>query len=299
MGRLHARAVARRAAAFGDVQLAWVVDRHPARAAAVAEEHGARAAEAIEAVASELDVAVVAVPTASHVEVAEGLLAAGVDLLVEKPMAPDHAAARALAERAVSAGRVLAVGHSEWFNPAIVAARDRVAEAERVEIVREAPASDRGRDLDVVQDLMLHDLDWLARVCTAELRLRSVRGRAVSDHIPEQAIAAGRGGDPAYVDEAEVELEMSDGRTARLRASRVAKSRRRFVRVGAGDGTDAATIELEATSSTGREPLDLAWADFLSACEERGRPTNDAAVGVAAVEQVEAIQRRLRSAEGR
>ncbi len=307
MGQLHARAIARRAASRGDVELAWTLDHHPARSEAVARAYGGRVGRTLDEIAAGIDVAVVAVPAVDHVEVSGCLLEAGVDVMVEKPMARDWPSARALADRARALGRVLAVGHVEWFNAELERARAAVCEGCRIEVVRAMPASSRGLDLDVVQDLMLHDLDWIARIHGGAVELLRARGSATP--LPaaavegvaagESVVDAGRADDPAYVDEAEVELGLPGGGTATLRASRRARARERSVHVERGGVSLrfdllAFAPAREAEDGEGAEPLDRAWADFLQACSERSVPENDAEAGVAAVALVERVQSALR-----
>lgn len=296
MGRLHARAVARRAASHGDAVLAWTIDRHAARSGDLARTFGGRAGETLSVLPGEVDAAIVAVPTAAHVEVADVLIDAGIDVLVEKPMAPEASAARALAARADAAERTLAVGHAEWFNPAVVRAREAAVSADAIEVVRHAECARRGLDLDVVEDLMLHDLDWLGRSQAAAPRVCSAIGsRAPRGDLPPAA----RADDPAYVDEAEVELELADGRPARLRASRVATTRRREVRLRRGAAQERIDLLDARDAGAHPEPLDLAWADFLAARSQHRPPTNDARAGIAALALVEAIQAQLRAGGGR
>ena len=160
MGRLHARAVARRAAEIGDCRLAGVLDRHTARSERVASEFGAPPLSVGD---FEAEAAIVAVPTGEHAGVAGPLLDRGIDVLVEKPMTGTAKGARSLLERARSTGRILAVGHTEWWNPVWARALDAAGKPERIRVERFHPPTDRGLDIDVVQDFMLHDLDCVRR----------------------------------------------------------------------------------------------------------------------------------------
>jgi predicted dehydrogenase len=302
MGQLHARAILRRAETCGDVELAWTIDHRLERSEAVAEACGGFAGTELEKALPGLDAAVVAVPTAAHVEVAERLLDAGVDVMVEKPMAGNVLAARALADRARSLGRVLVVGHAEWFNTELERARSAVSEGCEVFVVRAMPRSVRGLDIDVVQDLMLHDLDWLARIHGGEVQLLSASGTKAPPLVgSEPQLDGARRFDPAYVDEAEVALSLPGGGRAWLRASRCAAGRERSVRVereGASLHFDLLASRADASEGgavkVGPEPLDRAWADFLAACDGNGAPENRAEVGVASIELVERVQRALR-----
>lgn len=159
MGRLHARTVA----AHPDCRLLEVVDVHPERARALGREHGA--AFSGDALTSDAELVIVATPTRSHVDVALPWLADRW-VLVEKPLAPTSADADALVHP-----RCL-VGHSERFHPLL---RDRPA-PHRVEILREAPWTGRGTDLDVIADLLVHDLDLVRRWAGGDVELEEASG---------------------------------------------------------------------------------------------------------------------------
>src|SRR5690606_12496783 len=168
MGRLHAAKAAR--ALPGAATLIGVADRHLERAEALARQlgGGVRAAAEPRALAGAADAAIVAVPTVAHAAVADALLDAGLDLLVEKPIAATLAEAEALVARARAAGRVLQVGHLEWHNPALVAVRGRIRRPRFVEAHRLGPFPGRATDVDVVRDLMIHDLDVVQRLLGEE-----------------------------------------------------------------------------------------------------------------------------------
>lgn len=163
-GRNHCRVVnqSERAA------LAAVVDLDAARAADAARASGAPALTSIEKVAELADAAIVATPTVSHAEVGCRLMEAGLDVLVEKPVAPDLASADRLVETAARCGRVLQVGHLERFNPAVQALAGRVTLPLFFEVHRLSVFSPRSLDIDVVLDLMIHDIDLVLHLTGAE-----------------------------------------------------------------------------------------------------------------------------------
>ena len=136
-----------------------MVDTDPARAAESAALYQAQALTDFRELAGQVDAAIVAVPTTSHEAVARALLAAGIDVLVEKPIAPDMASAARIVEAAVRHGRILQVGHLERFNPAVVELERRVTLPLFFEIHRLNLFSARSLDVDVVLDLMIHDVD--------------------------------------------------------------------------------------------------------------------------------------------
>ena len=282
MGRLHVRTVHAAADRAGDFRLARVFDRHMGRAAALAGEFGAHASEDLARFAAEVDAAVVAVPTRSHFDVSRRLLEGGVDLLVEKPLAMNVAEAEELVDLARRAGSILQVGHVEWYNPSWRQAASRVGELRRIEVERFQRPSRRGLDIDVVNDLMLHDLDWVSRWIAkpvAEIRAENV-----------QRVEA-------RVEAVDVELGFEGGCIATLRASRIHTCLRRMVRFEGERET--ATVSLanadareEASNvpvTPDRDPLACQWDDFIDACRSRASPVNDGNVGLAALRLVEEV----------
>ncbi len=284
MGRLHARTVSQRAALDGDCVLAMVVDRHRGRAQAVAEEFGSHASTELACLLPEVDAVIVCVPTVEHFAVAEFLLEHGRDVLVEKPLATSLAEGERLSDLARQHDRILQVGHIEWYNPAWRDALEVAGVPTTIEVERLNPASDRGLDIDVVQDFMLHDLDWVMRLLGEEIVELKAQGRCV---IHEQ------------LDEAEVEMDFQSGCRVKLRASRVAKTRRRIVRISGSKGSATADlltrrlVGASGTSDPGKDPLAAQWRDFLGSVQRRDPPQADGAVGVAALAIVERVRNAI------
>lgn len=276
MGRRHAATIA----ADPHAQLAVAVDLRPERAAWVAEQFGARPDRIVP---TEVDAVVVATPTACHAEVARPLLDRGVACLVEKPLAPTVAQARELAD-----GRCF-VGHIERFNPAIVAATDLAPQV--VMGRRVAPPTGRSMDVDVVFDLMIHDLDL-------------VLGWGGDERW--QVLDATGLGRP-LVDTATVRLRSSTGRTASLLASRVAEHRERVLHCyerGRYTRLDLARGVVEQWQGRQRTPrripetaedaLTAQWRAFRSAVS--GAPNavaTSSEAGLRAVQLAENIQEAL------
>src|SRR5262249_2520101 len=153
------------------VTLVAVVDTDRARAEAVAAEHGTEALTDARALVGRVDAVSLAVPTVLHAEIGCALLRAGIDLLVEKPIASSAAEADALIEAArsfPSGPRVLTVGHTERYNPAVEALRASVKAPRFVEVHRLGVFSPRSTDIDVVLDLMIHDLDLILEMTGSE-----------------------------------------------------------------------------------------------------------------------------------
>jgi predicted dehydrogenase len=211
-GRNHARVIHESAGA----ELAFVVDTDAGRAAEVAGQYGAQALTDAHEVIGKVDAAVVAVPTTMHERVGCLLLENGIDVLVEKPIAQNLAAASHLIDTAESHGRVLQVGHLERFNPAVVELERRATLPLFFEIHRLNVFSPRSLDVDVVLDLMIHDVDVVLALAKAE----PAEIRAAGVHILSQK-----------VDIANVRLQFPNGCIANLTASRISTERVRKLRL--------------------------------------------------------------------
>ena len=148
-------------------QLCAVVDTDAARAAESAAFYHAEPLADARALAGKVDAAIVAVPTTAHEAVALALIEAGIDVLVEKPIAPDLGAADALVAAAARHGRILQVGHLERFNPAVIELEKRATVPLFFEIHRLNIFSPRSLDVDVVLDLMIHDVDIVLALARA------------------------------------------------------------------------------------------------------------------------------------
>jgi len=293
MGRLHARTLARLAAGGCESRLVGIVDHHLDRAAALAREVGGEIATTGIATAWEdllervdPDVAIVAVPTAGHAELAGLLLARGLDLLVEKPLAADVAEGEQLVARAQRHRRILQVGHVEWYNAAWREAAARVGRLQRIEVERISPIGERGLDVDVVQDLMLHDLDWLTRWV----------GEEVVELRAHETVWKG-----PRLDAVAAELRFRSGIRARLRASRLGLAPRRSARFEGTAGTATADLIARTVDASraggedlptalGPDPLEAQWREFVAAVRGREPPTNDGSVGLAALRLVARVQ---------
>ena len=193
-----------------------MVDIDPARAAEMTAAYGGEALTEYGALAGRVDAAIIAAPTSAHAEVGCRLLEAGMDLLVEKPLAPDLASADRLVAAAEKAGRILQVGHLERFNPAVVELERRATLPLFFEIHRMNLFSPRSLDVDVVLDLMIHDVDVVLALTGAE---------------PEEIRAAGVSILSPKVDIANVRLQFANGCVANLTASRISTERVRKLRL--------------------------------------------------------------------
>jgi predicted dehydrogenase len=197
-------------------ELAGVLDLDPTRAAEAASPYGCTVFSSLEELASRADAAVIATPTLSHTEMGCSLMDLGVDVMVEKPISNTLDGARALVQAAERNGRILQVGHLERFNPAILALEAVMTTPLFFEVHRLSEFSTRSLDVDVVLDLMIHDLDILL---------------ALTGKKPEEIRAAGISILSSKVDIANVRLQFPGGCIANITASRVSTERVRKLRL--------------------------------------------------------------------
>jgi predicted dehydrogenase len=217
-GRNHTRVYKQLEQQGEAVRLLGVVDRDVARADAVAREFGCRSFGSLDQLItthSEVQVASVTVPTVHHLEVARTLMDAGVDVLVEKPVAPTLQEADQLIEKANSGKRIAQVGHLERFNPAVQATIPLITRPMFFEVHRLSVFTPRSLDVDVVLDLMIHDLDIVLSFVHSPVK----EVRAVG--LP---ILSGK------TDIANVRIEFESGCVANFTASRVSTERIRKLR---------------------------------------------------------------------
>ncbi|MGH9321102.1 MAG: Gfo/Idh/MocA family protein [Vicinamibacteria bacterium] len=273
VGSRHARLYAEDPQA----KLVGVVDIDAERARSVAERYGVRAAADVSELRSEIDAASIAVPTVSHLDVAARLLQTGVHVLVEKPMASSLEEAQRLVALAANKGLVLAAGHTERHNPAVQALFRECRDPRFIEVHRLGSFSPRSLDIDVVLDLMIHDLD------------------VVSSLVGEEVLSLEAVGVPVLtprVDIANARLRFANGAVANITSSRVSQDKVRKLRVfereryvsldyqtqeavsyrlmrSGGPRPDIRREDLEVARD---EPLRLELQDFLQAVRNGGRP---------------------------
>ena len=279
-GRHHARVYA----GLPEADLVAVVDRDSRRARQVAAEFGCKALDSFGALDGTIRAASVAVPTVGHEEVAAGLLRQGVDALVEKPIAPDIAAAERLVAAAESLGRLLQVGHLERFNPIVEAATAAATLPLFFEVHRMSPFSPRSLDVDVVLDLMIHDLDIVLALVDSEIGRIDASGLSViSDRT----------------DIANARIQFRNGCVANLTASRVSTERIRKLRFfqpreyvsinyvsrqGVRIALDPANaIQVRPLAPAEGEPLERQIRSFLRCVRDRSRPRVSGSDGLAAL----------------
>lgn len=224
LGRFHAQkyaALAKDASLAGKVEFVGVADASLERAKTVAAELGCQAFESIDellAVAErgKLDAVTIAASTRAHYELTKKFLQAGVHVNVEKPMTSTLEEGEEVVKLAQSRGLVLQVGHVERFNPALIAAKEKLKRPLFIECHRLAPFKPRGVDVDVVLDLMIHDLDVILSLVKSEVVSVSAIGTPVLTPL---------------VDIANARVEFESGTVANITASRVSQSATRKFRV--------------------------------------------------------------------
>jgi len=194
--------------------LVAVADTDAGRAQAAAQQFECEAVTDIAALAGKIDAAVVSAPTTAHAAISCQLLAMGIDVLIEKPIAPNMEEARRINDSAP--GRIVQVGHLEQFNPAVLALRKMVTIPLFFEVHRLSLFTPRSLDVDVVLDLMIHDIDILL---------------ALTGKLPEEIRAAGISILSRKVDIANVRLAFPGGCVANLTASRVSTEQVRKLRL--------------------------------------------------------------------
>ena len=219
MGGLHAEKLAQLSLS-GVLTFAGVCDTDPVRAAEVAQKLGTRVIQRAEELAALADAAIVSVHTSEHARVAALLLDAGVDCLVEKPIATTRAEAKLLVERARARGRILQVGHIERFSRAFRAIRPALRRPRFIEAHRIGPYPARATDVSVVLDLMIHDLDIVAELAGPDAERVEAVGVAVLSKTEDIANAR---------------LKLAGGCIVNLTASRVSLERLRKVRLFQSD----------------------------------------------------------------
>jgi predicted dehydrogenase len=284
LGRLHARVLTE----IADAQVAGFVEPNDGIAAELEASLGLKRFHSVAALAAEVDCAVVATPTTTHFDVARQLLEAGVDVMIEKPITATAEEARTLIELAAKHGRIIQVGHVERYNPAIASVAELVRSSRYVEAERLGVFVPRSLDVDVLLDLMIHDLNLVLSL----LRQKVVDVRAVGVPVLTDK-----------VDMTNVRLELANGAVANLTASRVSQDRVRKQRFFGSDfyiSVDTKEQEVKGyrlveerglrvlkpfdLAVPKKEPLRAENEAFLQCVRTRSRPVVSGEDGLEAVE---------------
>jgi predicted dehydrogenase len=294
LGRHHARILA----AMAGTEMIAVVDTNAQRAAEIAAQYGTRAYTNWQDLVGRVDAVTIAAPTDVHASIAAPLLEHGVHVLVEKPMSATTSEADVLLRLARNGGAVLAVGHTERFNPAVVHAKSLVKDPRFIEVHRLGMFPDRSLDIDVVFDLMIHDLDLVLDMVGSDVD--AVEAVGVPVLTPR-------------VDIANVRLRFANGCIANLTASRISRDRVRKIRFFQRDAyisVDYTAQEVELyrlVPQSGQmpvieggkrdvareEPLKRELDDFVDAIRQRRPPVVTGEQGRAALALAERVVERM------
>lgn len=295
-GKNHARIVHE----LRGVELCGILDTDVTKAELLAQEYSSSAYGSLEEILGTLDAAIVATPTVTHQEVATTLLNAGVDVLVEKPIAATSAAGERLAKLAEERGRVLQVGHLERFNPAVTALENAITIPLFFEVHRLSVFTPRSLDVDVVLDLMIHDLDIVLNL---------------TRETPQEIRAAGISVLSGKVDIANVRLSFASGCVANLTASRVSTEKVRKLRlfqpgeyisidyqkqeairlaIRQNEASPMPGIGFESLKVEHGEPLQLELAAFFDCVRTRQKPHVDGLQASAALRLAEDIAGKIK-----
>jgi predicted dehydrogenase len=297
LGRHHARILS----ALPGVQLTAIVDTNRPRAEEIARAVGAPALFDATELHGLVDAVTIAVPTERHRDVALPFLQAGVPVLVEKPMARSLDEADEMLAAAARAGVALAVGQTERFNPAVEAARPLLVNPRFIEVHRLGTFPERSLDIDVVFDLMIHDLDVVLSLVGADVESIEAVG------VP---VLTGR------VDIANARVKFTNGCIANFTASRISRDRVRRIRFfqpAAYLSIDYAAQKVEVwrlVKGNGSmpsidggelpvvndEPLKRELADFVDAVATRRAPVVDGVQGRRALALASQITQRMAAA---
>lgn len=284
LGRVHARVLSE----MPQADVIGFVDSSDDSADEVTHKLGQRRFPTVAELAREIECAVIATPTSTHAAIAAELLDAGCDVMIEKPVTTTPDEARQLQAQAAAANRIIQVGHVERYNPAIVAMVEHISEPRFIQAERLGVFVPRSLDVDVLLDLMIHDLNLVL----------SLFGREV---VGVQAV-----GVPVLTDKvdiANVRLELDNGAVANLTASRVSSERVRKFRVFGsdsylsadtreqdvkgfrlvqqGEGREIESLDVEFER---KEPIRAELESFFECVADRTRPIVDIADGIAALE---------------
>jgi predicted dehydrogenase len=294
LGRHHARILS----SIEGATLAAVVDTNGPRAAEIAAGVGARAFTNARDILDQADLVSIATPTDTHAEIASLFLDHGIPVLVEKPLARSVDEADAIIRAAARTGTVLAVGHTERFNPAVIAARPAVKDPGFIEVHRLGTFPERSLDIDVVFDLMIHDLDLVLSIVQSEVESLEAVGVPV---LTDRA------------DIANARIRFASGCVANITASRISRDRTRKIRFFQRDayisidcGAKEAevfrlvrhadrrpTIEGGKIAVPDSEPLRHELQDFVDAVRTRRAPLVGGADGRRAVALAAEITERM------
>ncbi len=296
LGSIHAKIYAD----MDDVHLAGVVDINTDTAAGVAQNTGCVAFSDNNELLDKVDAVSIAVPTSIHRRVAEPFLKRGIHVLLEKPIAPDVAQAEAIVHDAEQGGAILQIGHLERFNAGVMTLAELIDDPRFIEVHRLGTFVERATDVDVVTDLMIHDIDIVLTLINSDLKNISAMGVPVVTK---------------HVDIANARLEFANGAIANVTASRVSVRKFRRIRVFARSQYVALNFQnqqieivrpgetkteggfpkviTEQVSVEPRQPLDAELAHFVDTVRQRSTPLVGGREGLQALKIAERVKRKI------
>lgn len=296
LGSIHARIYQR----MPNVNLAAVMDTNTESGSQVAQECDCRFVQNLGDLLDSVDAVSIVVPTSLHREIAEPFLERGIPVLLEKPVAHTLEDARAIVELANRSKTLLQIGHLERFNAGVVRLAAELDRPRFMEVHRLGEFVARATDVDVVTDLMIHDIDIVLSLVPSELRyISAVGARVITDHV----------------DIANARLEFEDGAVVNVTASRVSSKKFRRIRIFAescyialnfedqqidvarpGPRPEAggfAPIISESIQVTPRPPLDAELEDFVDCVRSGRHPVVDGEAGVRALQVAHEVRQRI------
>jgi predicted dehydrogenase len=297
LGRFHALIYSR----LPGVELVGVADTRAEIAQQVAAEAGCTAFTDGTELLGHVDAVSVVVPTTAHLAVARPFLEHGVHVLLEKPIATTAAEGRAIVQLARRSGAVLQVGHLERYNGGVMALAARIAEPRFIEAHRMSGFVARATDVDVISDLMIHDIDIILSLVRSDIVSIAAVGTPVLT---------------SHIDIANARLEFANGAVANVIASRVSRDKSRRIRIFQErcylsldfieqhldvvyphdrPGEEWPEIVSERVTIEPVKPLDAEIADFIACVRERREPLVSGEVGVEALEVALAVKERILS----
>ena len=296
LGKFHARIYSQ----HPDVELIGVVDTHQDQANEIASNYSTTPYTDYQALLNKVDAVSIVVPTTHHYQVAMPFINAGVNILLEKPIAATVEQAQALVKAADEKNLILQIGHLERFNAGIVALSELVDTPRFIEAHRLGEFTVRATDVDVVTDLMIHDIDIILSLTKSNVRqVSAVGSKVLTDEI----------------DIANARLEFENGSVANVTASRVSNKKFRRIRVFAPDkylAVDFNAQNVEVITKTQKlpdqpfaglhrevleiapvQPLDAEIDNFIDAVRGVEKPTVSGHDGLAALAVANIVKERI------
>lgn len=296
LGKIHARIYGR----MPDVELVGVVDTDVSAAEAAAKECNCAAFTDSAVLLDKVDAVSIVVPTVHHLAVARSFLERGIHMLLEKPIASTLEEGAEIIQLAEQGGAVLQIGHLERYNAGVMTLASRIKNPRFIEAHRIGEFVARATDVDVVTDLMIHDIDIILSLVNAPLRSISATGLPVLTN---------------HVDIANARLEFENGCVANVTASRVSHKRLRRIRVFEENNYEALNfidqqidsvktlppdsnqewpeIVREKIEIEPRQPLDAELADFIQTVRRGGKPLVDGATGLEALRVAMEVKEKI------